>query len=78
MQAVSAAGGKCNGPPGFRPEYFATYYGAFVLDSNGHNIEAVCIKPGFLAEPLGPFGWSGVGLTVGGIGGIFGKYMGWF
>lgn len=36
-----AAGGKDNGPPGPRPHYHKTYYGAFVLDRDGHNIEAV-------------------------------------
>jgi catechol 2,3-dioxygenase-like lactoylglutathione lyase family enzyme len=37
-----AAGGKDNGQPGIRPNYHANYYGAFVLDPDGHNIEAVC------------------------------------
>ena len=37
-----AAGGRDNGPPGIRPNYHANYYGAFVLDPDGHNIEAVC------------------------------------
>jgi catechol 2,3-dioxygenase-like lactoylglutathione lyase family enzyme len=37
-----AAGGRDNGPPGIRPNYHADYYGAFVLDPDGHNIEAVC------------------------------------
>jgi catechol 2,3-dioxygenase-like lactoylglutathione lyase family enzyme len=37
-----AAGGQDNGPPGVRPHYHANYYGAFVLDPDGHNIEAVC------------------------------------
>jgi predicted lactoylglutathione lyase len=41
-RAAIAAGGKDNGPPGLRPHYHANYYGAFVLDPNGHNIEAVC------------------------------------
>ena len=36
------AGGRDNGPPGIRPHYHANYYGAFVLDPDGHNIEAVC------------------------------------
>jgi catechol 2,3-dioxygenase-like lactoylglutathione lyase family enzyme len=40
--AALAAGGKDNGPPGPRPHYHANYYGAFVLDPDGHNIEAVC------------------------------------
>lgn len=40
--AVSiAAGGRDNGAPGWRPEYGATYYAAFVLDPDGHNIEMV-------------------------------------
>jgi catechol 2,3-dioxygenase-like lactoylglutathione lyase family enzyme len=37
-----AAGGKDHGQPGLRPHYHANYYGAFVLDPDGHNIEAVC------------------------------------
>jgi catechol 2,3-dioxygenase-like lactoylglutathione lyase family enzyme len=37
-----AAGGLDNGKPGPRPQYAPTYYGAFVLDPDGHNIEAVC------------------------------------
>ena len=37
-----AAGGRDNGAPGLRPRYHANYYGAFVLDPDGHNIEAVC------------------------------------
>ena len=41
-----AAGGKDNGAPGLRPHYHPNYYGAFVLDPDGHNIEAVCHKPG--------------------------------
>jgi catechol 2,3-dioxygenase-like lactoylglutathione lyase family enzyme len=40
-----AAGGKDNGKPGLRPHYHANYYGAFVLDPDGHNIEAVCHAP---------------------------------
>jgi catechol 2,3-dioxygenase-like lactoylglutathione lyase family enzyme len=41
-KAALAAGGKDNGAPGLRPEYHENYYGAFVLDPDGHNIEAVC------------------------------------
>jgi catechol 2,3-dioxygenase-like lactoylglutathione lyase family enzyme len=41
-QAGLAAGGRDNGPPGLRPHYHPHYYGAFVLDPDGHNIEAVC------------------------------------
>ena len=40
-----AAGGRDNGAPGPRPHYHANYYGAFVLDPDGHNIEAVCHEP---------------------------------
>jgi len=40
--AAVAAGGRDNGGPGVRPHYHANYYGAFVLDPDGHNIEAVC------------------------------------
>lgn len=41
FEAALANGGKDNGPPGLRPEYGADYYAAFVLDADGHNIEAV-------------------------------------
>lgn len=34
-------GAKCNGKPGFRPEYEEGYYAAFVIDLDGHNVEAV-------------------------------------
>jgi catechol 2,3-dioxygenase-like lactoylglutathione lyase family enzyme len=44
-RATLAAGGKDNGPPGLRPHYHANYYGAFVLDLDGNNIEAVCHAP---------------------------------
>jgi catechol 2,3-dioxygenase-like lactoylglutathione lyase family enzyme len=37
-----AVGGRDNGSPGLRPEYHPTYYGAYVLDPDGNNIEAVC------------------------------------
>ncbi|MDQ0466348.1 catechol 2,3-dioxygenase-like lactoylglutathione lyase family enzyme [Caulobacter ginsengisoli] len=40
--AAMAAGGRDNGGPGVRPHYHPDYYGAFVLDPDGHNIEAVC------------------------------------
>lgn len=39
------AGGKDNGQPGPRPHYHEHYYGAFVLDPDGHNIEVVCHNP---------------------------------
>jgi len=41
-KAAMAAGGRDNGAPGLRPNYHPNYYGAFVLDPDGHNIEAVC------------------------------------
>jgi catechol 2,3-dioxygenase-like lactoylglutathione lyase family enzyme len=40
-----AAGGRDNGPPGLRPHYHPSYYGAFVLDPDGHNVEAVSHGP---------------------------------
>lgn len=43
--AAIAAGGRDNGPPGLRLHYHPNYYGAFVLDPDGHNIEAVCHRP---------------------------------
>lgn len=44
-KAALAAGGRDNGAPGLRPQYHPNYYGAFVLDPDGHNIEAVCHAP---------------------------------
>ena len=44
-RAALAAGGRDNGRPGLRPQYHPNYYGAFVLDPDGHNIEAVCHAP---------------------------------
>lgn len=44
-RAALEAGGTNNGPPGPRPHYHQDYYGAFVLDPDGHNIEAVCHDP---------------------------------
>jgi len=41
-KAALAAGGRDNGAPGLRSHYHPHYYGAFVLDPDGHNIEAVC------------------------------------
>ncbi len=41
-RAALAAGGADNGAPGPRPHYHASYYGAFVRDPDGHNIEEVC------------------------------------
>lgn len=44
-RAALAAGGQDNGAPGVRAHYNAHYYAAFVIDPDGHNIEAVCQKP---------------------------------
>lgn len=41
-RAALEAGARDNGPPGLRPKYHANYYAAFVIDPDGHNIEAVC------------------------------------
>jgi hypothetical protein len=43
--AALAAGGTDNGPPGLRPHYHESYYGAYVLDLDGNNVEAVCHTP---------------------------------
>ena len=43
--AALAAGGTDNGAPGLRPQYHPGYYGAFVLDPDGNNLEAVCHPP---------------------------------
>ena len=43
--AALAAGGTDNGPPGLREHYHDNYYAAFVLDLDGHNVEAVCHLP---------------------------------
>jgi catechol 2,3-dioxygenase-like lactoylglutathione lyase family enzyme len=43
--AALAAGGTDNGAPGLRPQYHPNYYGAFVFDPDGHNVEAVCRNP---------------------------------
>jgi catechol 2,3-dioxygenase-like lactoylglutathione lyase family enzyme len=44
-EAALSAGGRDNGPPGLRPHYHEHYYGAFVLDPDGINLEAVCHRP---------------------------------
>ena len=44
-RAAIAAGGKDNGAPGLRPDYHPHYYGAFIIDPEGNNIEAVCHQP---------------------------------
>jgi catechol 2,3-dioxygenase-like lactoylglutathione lyase family enzyme len=41
-RAALDAGGRDNGEPGLRPIYHSRYYGAFVLDPDGNNVEAVC------------------------------------
>ena len=43
--AALEAGGTDNGPPDVRERYHRNYYGAFVLDPDGNNVEAVCHKP---------------------------------
>ncbi len=44
-KAAIAAGATDNGAPGVRAHYHPSYYGAFVIDPNGHNLEAVCHLP---------------------------------
>jgi catechol 2,3-dioxygenase-like lactoylglutathione lyase family enzyme len=44
-RAALRSGGRDNGAPGLRPHYHENYYGAFVLDPDGNNIEAVCHAP---------------------------------
>jgi catechol 2,3-dioxygenase-like lactoylglutathione lyase family enzyme len=44
-KAALAAGGRDNGAPGVRKEYHPNYYGAFIIDPDGNNIEAVCHNP---------------------------------
>ncbi|KAG2440895.1 hypothetical protein HXX76_003749 [Chlamydomonas incerta] len=56
--AALAAGGRDNGGPGFRPQYHPMYYGAFVLDPDGYNVEAVKHMPEGLAE------WFGLVVSV--------------
>ncbi|HEU4384065.1 MAG TPA: VOC family protein [Anaeromyxobacteraceae bacterium] len=43
--AALASGARDNGPPGIRRDYHPNYYAAFVLDPDGHNVEAVCHRP---------------------------------
>ena len=49
-KAAMAAGGRDNGAPGIRAHYHPKYYGAFVLDPDGHNIEAVCHAGGLVGQ----------------------------
>jgi len=44
-RAAIGAGAKDNGKPGIRKDYHPNYYGAFVIDPDGNNLEAVCHKP---------------------------------
>jgi len=44
-EGALAAGGRDNGAPGIREHYHPTYYGAFVFDPDGNNVEAVCHTP---------------------------------
>jgi catechol 2,3-dioxygenase-like lactoylglutathione lyase family enzyme len=44
-EAALGAGARDNGRPGIRKDYHPTYYAAFVLDPDGHNVEAVCHAP---------------------------------
>jgi catechol 2,3-dioxygenase-like lactoylglutathione lyase family enzyme len=52
-QAALANGGRDDGVPGLRPGYHASYYGAFVIDPDGHRIEAVCHAPEALSKSDG-------------------------
>jgi catechol 2,3-dioxygenase-like lactoylglutathione lyase family enzyme len=44
-QAALAAGGTDRGPPGLRPHYHEHYYAAYIVDPDGHVVEAVCRLP---------------------------------
>jgi catechol 2,3-dioxygenase-like lactoylglutathione lyase family enzyme len=52
--AAIAAGGTDNGGPGLRPDYSEHYYAAYVLDPEGHNIEAVTHAPPAAAKRAAP------------------------
>ena len=49
--AAMSSGARDNGPPGIRKDYHPNYYGAFVLDPDGHNVEAVCHRPEGAEKP---------------------------
>ena len=49
-EAALAAGGQDNGGPGLREIYHPHYYGAFVLDPDGNNVEAVCHRPEYVPD----------------------------
>lgn len=51
--AALAAGGRANVRPGLREIYHPHYYGAFVLDSDGNNVETVCHAPAAETSPRG-------------------------
>ncbi len=51
-EAALRAGGRDNGAPGLRPQYHPSYYGAFVFDLDGHNVEAVCHVPERVGDRL--------------------------
>ena len=80
-EAAMKAGATDNGKPGVRSEYHRFYYGAFVKDAEGRNLEAVCHMPGVLAgEGLvggllqGLKGWGGLavlGAALGGAGWLY-------
>lgn len=81
------AGGKCNGPPGVRPQYHRWYYGAFITDLDGHNLECVVHWPPVLlymmswpaiAGYVGEVPLLGGVLTEGIIAGAIWQYSGWF
>ena len=44
-RAALQAGAKDNGPPGIRAQYHPDYYACFVIDQDGHHLEAVCHRP---------------------------------
>ncbi len=49
--AALAAGGVDGGAAGLRPKYHSSYYAAFVLDPDGHRVEAVCHAPDAVDRP---------------------------
>jgi len=56
--AAIAAGGRDHGAPGLRPQYHPGYYGAFVLDPDGNNIEAVWHGPHRRSAPSVRLSWD--------------------
>ena len=44
MEAGLEAGGRDNGTPGIRADYSPKYYAAFLIDPDGNNVEAVCLR----------------------------------